>query len=184
VRRVHRRVHGIAPDGRPYDANDPHLLTWVHIAEADSFLAAYQRYGAQPMDAAEQDAYIGDLARVAITLGVPDPPRSVAGLRDRLDAYRPELSGTPAAREAARFLLLQPPVPLAARGPYAVLGDGRLAAAVVGQSHAPASRRCGHETVVITGRPGPGRHAVGAEPRLADATPRDVAAARERHTDG
>ena len=122
VRRVHRRVHGIAPDGRPYDANDPHLLTWVHIAEADSFLAAYQRYGAQPMDAAEQDAYIGDLARVAITLGVPDPPRSVAGLRDRLDAYRPELSGTPAAREAARFLLLQPPVPLAARGPYAVLG--------------------------------------------------------------
>jgi uncharacterized protein (DUF2236 family) len=122
VRRVHRRVHGIAPDGRPYDANDPHLLTWVHIAEADSFLAAYQRYGAQPMDAAEQDAYIGDLARVAITLGVPDPPRSVAGLRDRLDAYRPELSGTPSAREAARFLLLQPPVPLAARGPYAVLG--------------------------------------------------------------
>src|SRR4249920_2024673 len=42
VRRVHRRVHGIAPDGRRYDANDPHLLTWVHIAEADSFLAAYQ----------------------------------------------------------------------------------------------------------------------------------------------
>jgi uncharacterized protein (DUF2236 family) len=122
VRRVHRRVHGIAPDGRPYDANDPHLLTWVHIAEADSFLTAYQRYGAHPMDQAEQDAYVGDLARVAVTLGVPDPPRSVAGLRDRLDAYRPELSGTPSAREAARFLLLQPPVPLAARGPYAVLG--------------------------------------------------------------
>ena len=76
-------------DGRPYAANDPHLLTWVHIAEVDSFLRAYQRYGAEPMDPAEQDAYIGDLALVAATLGVPDPPRSVAGLRDRLDAYRP-----------------------------------------------------------------------------------------------
>jgi uncharacterized protein (DUF2236 family) len=122
VRRVHERVHGIAADGRPYDANDPHLLTWVHIAEADSFLAAYQRYGAQPLDPAEQDTYVSDLARVASALGVPDPPRSVAGLQDRLAAYRPELAATAAAREAARFLLLQPPIPLAARGPYAVLG--------------------------------------------------------------
>ena len=122
VRRVHERVHGIAPDGRPYDANDPHLLTWVHIAEADSFLAAYQRYGGQPLDRAEEDRYVSDLARVASALGVPDPPRSVAGLQDRLAAYRPELAATAAAREAARFLLLQPPIPLAARGPYAVLG--------------------------------------------------------------
>jgi uncharacterized protein (DUF2236 family) len=122
VRRVHRQVHGVAPDGRPYDANDPHLLTWVHVAEADSFLCAYQRYGARPLDRAEQDAYVADLGRVATAVGVPDPPRSVAGLHARLDAYRPELAGTPAAREAARFLLLQPPVPLAARGPYAVLG--------------------------------------------------------------
>jgi uncharacterized protein (DUF2236 family) len=122
VRRVHHRVHGVAPDGRRYDANDPHLLTWVHIAEADSFLSAYQRFGAQPLDRAEQDAYVGDLGRVAAALGVPDPPRSVAGLQDRLAAYRPELAATAAAREAARFLLLQPPIPLAARGPYAVLG--------------------------------------------------------------
>ena len=37
VRGIHRRVHGIAADGRPYTATDPHLLEWVHIAEADSF---------------------------------------------------------------------------------------------------------------------------------------------------
>jgi uncharacterized protein (DUF2236 family) len=122
VTRVHRRVRGVAPDGRPYDANDPHLLTWVHIAEVDSFLAAYQRFGAEPLGSAERDAYVSDLAKVATTLGVPDPPRSFAALQARLAAYRPELAGTPAAREAARFVLLQPPVPLVARGPYTLLG--------------------------------------------------------------
>ncbi len=122
VRRVHGRVRGTAPDGRPYDANDPHLLLWVHIAEVDSFLAAHQRFGARPLDRAEQDQYVSDLARVARELGVPDPPLTVEALRAQLAAYRPELATTAEAREAARFLLLQPPVPLAARGPYTVLG--------------------------------------------------------------
>ena len=47
VRGIHRRVSGVAPDGRPYAAGDPHLLEWVHIAEVDSFLLAHQLYGAQ-----------------------------------------------------------------------------------------------------------------------------------------
>ncbi|HET7070221.1 MAG TPA: oxygenase MpaB family protein, partial [Nocardioides sp.] len=33
VRAIHDRVHGSMPDGTPYDANDPHLLEWVHVAE-------------------------------------------------------------------------------------------------------------------------------------------------------
>src|SRR5262245_66629741 len=37
VRGIHQRVHGIAPDGTPYRASDPHLLEWVHVAEVDSF---------------------------------------------------------------------------------------------------------------------------------------------------
>ena len=57
VRGIHRRVHGIAPDGRTYRADDPHLLEWVHIAEVDSFLLAYQRYGAAPLDQDGRDAY-------------------------------------------------------------------------------------------------------------------------------
>ena len=40
VRAVHRRVAGVAPDGRPYAASDPHLLAWVHVCEVDSFLRA------------------------------------------------------------------------------------------------------------------------------------------------
>ncbi len=122
IRTVHERVVGTAPDGRPYSANDPHLLRWVHVAELDSFLAAHQRYGASPLDAAGRDTYVAQAARVAEELGIEDPPRSEAELRSQLAAYRPELRSTPAARSTARFLLLNPPLPLLARPPYGVLG--------------------------------------------------------------
>jgi uncharacterized protein (DUF2236 family) len=121
VRGIHRRVRGQAPDGRDYRADDPHLLEWVHIAEVDSFLQAYQLYGAAPLDQAGRDDYVADTARVAAALGVLDPPRTEADLRSRLAGYRSELSSTEAAREAARFLLITPPLSLLARAPYGVL---------------------------------------------------------------
>jgi uncharacterized protein (DUF2236 family) len=121
VRAIHQRVTGTAPDGRPYAASDPHLLTWVHIAEADSFLRAHTRFGARPLDQAGRDGYLADMARVGAELGVPDPPRTEAELAERISQYRPELAGTAQAREAARFLLLNPPLPPIARAPYGVL---------------------------------------------------------------
>jgi len=127
VRGIHRRVHGTAPDGRPYRAGDPHLLEWVHIAEIDSFLLAHQRYGANPLDQAGRDGYVADTARVASALGVIDPPRTEAELRERLDAFRPELRGTAEAREAARFLLVTPPLPLLARAPYGMIAATSIA---------------------------------------------------------
>ena len=126
VRRIHETVVGTAPDGRPYAASDPHLLRWVHVAELDSFLASHQRYGARKLDAAGRDTYVAQAARVAEALGVPDPPRSEAELQQQLRDYRPELRGSAGARMTARFLLLNPPLPLLARGPY-----GGLAAAAV-----------------------------------------------------
>jgi len=120
VRAVHTTVHGTAPDGRAYDATDPHLLRWVHLAETDSFLAAHQRYGTPHLDARQCDGYVADMARVGRAVGVIDPPTTVAELKASIEAYRPELRGTKAARDAARFLLL-PPLPVAAYGPYAVL---------------------------------------------------------------
>lgn len=121
VRRVHRRVQGIAPDGRAYSANDPHLLRWVHVCEVDSFLAAHRRFGSTRLTPTQADAYVRDTAVVARALGVNEPPVTVAELRAELIDFRPELRGTSEAREAARFLLLEPPLPLAARAPYAVL---------------------------------------------------------------
>ncbi|MFF7177263.1 oxygenase MpaB family protein [Streptomyces sp. NPDC008121] len=121
VRAVHERVSGTTPDGVPYHASDPHLLCWVHVAEVDSFLRAHRTYGAAPLDDAGYDGYVADTARIARELGVPDPPRSLAELAERMDAYRAELRATPDSRETARFLLLRPPIPWQARPPYALL---------------------------------------------------------------
>src|SRR5271166_3187737 len=73
IRAVHEHVTGTAPDGRPYAASDPHLLTWVHIAEADSFLRAHSRFGVRSLDQAGRDGYVADMASIGAALGVPDP---------------------------------------------------------------------------------------------------------------
>ncbi len=127
VHRVHRHVVGVASDGEPYAANDPHLLEWVHLAELDSFLAAHDRYGEAPLVGVERDRYVAEAAVVARALGVVDPPETEARLRARLDAFRPELRGTREARAAARYLLLQPPLPLAARAPYGMIAGAAVA---------------------------------------------------------
>jgi uncharacterized protein (DUF2236 family) len=121
VRRIHERVTGTMPDGTPYAASDPHLLLWVHVAEIDSFLLAHRTYGREPLDAVERDRYVAQTAEVAARLGVLDPPTTYAELREVLAGFRPELRGTPEAREAVRYVLLKPPLPIAARAPYAVL---------------------------------------------------------------
>ena len=51
----------------------------------------------------------------------------MAARADRLGDYRSELEGSAQARDVARYLLIQPPMPLVARGPYGV-----VAAASVG----------------------------------------------------
>jgi uncharacterized protein (DUF2236 family) len=127
VRAVHEHVTGVADDGVPYEANDPHLLRWVHIVEVDSFLAANRRHGAEPLDAADADEYVAQMSVIATEFGIPRPPRTVAELTRQIHSYRPELRAIPEAREAARFLLLQPPVQLAARPVYGVIAASAVA---------------------------------------------------------
>ena len=109
VRAIHRRVRGIAPDGRPYAADDPHLLMWVHVAEVDSFLTAFQTFGAEQLTSAEADEYLRETGSVAAQVGVIDPPSSVSELTAIMESYRPELSGSGHAREASNLLIVNPP---------------------------------------------------------------------------
>jgi uncharacterized protein (DUF2236 family) len=127
VRSVHRRVRGKDEQGRPYAADDPHLLRWVHVAEISCFLAAFQAYAATPLTPEEADRYVAQTARSAELLGATDLPMSVAELDGVLASYRPELESTSAAREATRFMLLNPPVPLVARPGYALIAAGAVA---------------------------------------------------------
>ena len=122
VKRVHTRVVGTADDGRPYSANDPHLLKWVHIAEVDSFLAAHAKFGEIELSPEQRDGYVLDMSRIATALGVIDAPTTVAELADQIASYRPELRTSAPARDAARYLLLTPPLPIYQRPIYGLLG--------------------------------------------------------------
>lgn len=121
VRAVHRHIHGVAPDGRSYAASDPRLLLWVHVAQIDSFMRAHDRFAAEPLNSAERDTYVAQAGILARLLGAADVPNSVAELDESLHGFRGELTGTTAARETSRFLLVTPPVPLAQRVPYGML---------------------------------------------------------------
>jgi uncharacterized protein (DUF2236 family) len=155
VRRIHRHVRGHAPDGRTYDASDPHLLAWVSIALTSSFLAADRHFSPLPVDAATADAFVAeqsyltalldprvdldalrrdrdawaDLRRRALALPMLDEaavPMNRVELDARLAAFAPELRLDDIGRDALRFLA-RPPLPLAARAGYRVLFDAAVA---------------------------------------------------------
>ena len=108
VRRIHDHVAGTLPDGTPYSANDPALLTWVHAAEVDSFLRAHLRYRDPAMPIARQDAYLAEMAQVAEALGATDVPRTRAALTAYLAAMRPALRSDARTREVVRLLVRRP----------------------------------------------------------------------------
>jgi uncharacterized protein (DUF2236 family) len=150
VRGVHRRVRGVAPDGRAYSAEDPHLLTWVSVALTSSFLATHRAYGRGSLPDGGEDAFVAEQSLAAalldprVDLGAVDLrelpaeperlpmiaeqslPRSVSELESTLASYRPELRMDAQGRAALRFLLWPRLDPLL-RAAYVPLLAGALA---------------------------------------------------------
>jgi uncharacterized protein (DUF2236 family) len=120
VRQIHQAVVGTAPDGRPYAAGDPQLLTWVHVAEVSSFLAAHQRYAQRPLSPLQQDRYFEETALVAELLGARDVPKSRAALAAYFERMLPELEYSERSVEVRRLLLSAPAVSLAVK-PFGLL---------------------------------------------------------------
>lgn len=108
VRTIHLQVVGTAPDGRPYAASDPDLLTWVHVAEVSSFLAAHLRYRNPDLSPADQDRYYAEIALIAEQLGARDVPRSRQEVAAYLQRLRPQLLCDERSREVLRLLLAAP----------------------------------------------------------------------------
>ena len=121
IKHVHGFVKGTASDGRPYSANDPHLLRWVHVVEVDSFLTSHQRYGKEPLDQAGRDGYVADMALIAAKLDVPNPPTTEKELSEQLLSFHDELKSTAESRDALKYLMFQPPLPIPARAAYYAL---------------------------------------------------------------
>lgn len=113
---VHARVVGTLPDGTRYAADDPDLLTWVHVAEVSSFLAAYLRYVDPDFPPDAQDRYFRETAEIARRLGAPSVPQSRAEVAAYFRAVRPKLRYDRRTREVAQALLSQRP-PSAASAP-------------------------------------------------------------------
>ncbi|PLZ03316.1 histidine kinase [Burkholderia sp. WAC0059] len=120
VKQIHLGVTGTAPDGRPYRASDPALLTWVHVAEVSSFLTAYLRYVNPSLPGAAQDRYYEETARIARMLGAPDAPTSCRQIETYLLAMQPELVASDRTREVVR-ILMNVPAPRASLRPAGML---------------------------------------------------------------
>jgi uncharacterized protein (DUF2236 family) len=109
VNRIHERVSGTLPDGTPYSARDPRTLAWVHVAEATSFLAAYQRHVRPDMPNHEKDEYYRQFAVIARALGADPVPTDQREAEAVFRELRKDLRGSAEAREVAQLVLTQRP---------------------------------------------------------------------------
>ena len=91
VRRIHDHVHGTLPDGTPYDANDPRLLAWVHVAGSAMFLDGWVRYGEPGMSLPDMDRYWAEVAPIGRMLGADPVPETTADAARLLRSFQPEL---------------------------------------------------------------------------------------------
>ncbi|MHC1479299.1 oxygenase MpaB family protein [Frateuria aurantia] len=114
VRAIHTQVRGVTPDGQAYAADDPALLTWVHVTEVYSFLRGYRRYCRHDLPATAIDRYFDESRRIAEALGATDVPASMAEIEAYLQRVRPQLRFDARSREVLDILTrIRLPVPLA-----------------------------------------------------------------------
>jgi len=105
VQAIHEQVTGVLPDGTPYHANDPALLSWVHITETNSFLDSWMRYSEPFMPLISQDRYFEEMAQIGETLGANPVPRSRGQALTMMEATREQLRSDERTREVARLIV-------------------------------------------------------------------------------
>ncbi|MFC4008970.1 oxygenase MpaB family protein [Nonomuraea purpurea] len=113
VRRLHAGMRATDPrTGEVFRIDEPDLLRWVHVAEAESFVTTVRRAGLR-LTGAEVDRYYTEQRRSAELIGL-DPasvPGTAADVAAYYEAVRPQLSLTTEAADIAAFLATCPPVP-------------------------------------------------------------------------
>jgi uncharacterized protein (DUF2236 family) len=108
VNAIHSRITGTDLQGRPYVANEPVLLNWVHLVEATSFLAAYQHLAKTPLSPAEADQYMAEMAVLGHLLGGVDLPSNVAAAEGQMRSYQAELRFDERAQEVVGLIASYP----------------------------------------------------------------------------
>lgn len=114
VKAIHAQVRGVTEDGRPYAADDPALLTWVHVTEAYSFLQGYRRYSHASLPAGAADRYYDEVRCVAEALGARDVPSSESDVSAYFHDVQSQLRFDHRSREVLQVLSrVRLPVPAA-----------------------------------------------------------------------
>lgn len=109
VRRIHDHVNGVLPGGATYDANDPSLLAFVHLAGSSMFLAGWRRFGEPGMSAPDRDRYWAEVAPIARLLGADPVPETDADAQALLTGFIPELKPDERSRTVRDVILKAPP---------------------------------------------------------------------------
>jgi uncharacterized protein (DUF2236 family) len=113
VRKLHERIHGVDPvTGRPYRADDPDLLLWIHAVSVDYALRSYEAY-AYRLSSNDADRFVREMKAQArlVALDEDVAPSSVAELRGYLAGMRPQWRMTDSAYGFFRaFLQAKMPV--------------------------------------------------------------------------
>lgn len=125
VAAIHAGVRGATADGQPYSADDPELLTWVHVTESYGFLQGYRRYSPTALPDGAADRYYDEVRRVAEALGARAVPASEADVDAYLARVRGQLRFDGRSREVLEVLSrIRLPVPAAGPSRELFLGAG------------------------------------------------------------
>lgn len=108
VNAIHAHAVGTDQQGRPYAANEPALIRWVHLVEVTAFLAAFQHLSKKPLSLQECDRYIAEMTQVGHLLGAVDLPTTLHATHRALLDFQDELSFGVRAQEIMQVIRSYP----------------------------------------------------------------------------
>lgn len=113
VVQLHDKINGTTPDGQPYRASDPELLTWVHATASFGFSESYSRY-VRPL--ADRDAFYREGVKAARLYGAMNAPASDRERSALFLRVRKRLEPSPIINEFLAILHDAPAFPASFRG--------------------------------------------------------------------
>lgn len=91
VNHIHTKITGLDEFGKPYSANDPHLLAWVHLTETRSFMSAFEGYRQEQISPKQKDQYFLEMKSLGEKMGAIDLPSTYTDTEKAICSYIPEL---------------------------------------------------------------------------------------------
>jgi uncharacterized protein (DUF2236 family) len=120
VARLHERISGVTPAGRPYRASDPELLDWVRATASYGILEAYCAY-VEAVSAEQRDRLYSAGACSARLYGATGSPASQAEFDALFDKMRDGLERSDIVLEFLQIIERAPALPAPLRPMQALL---------------------------------------------------------------